>query len=189
MGLEIVKEEIVRNANEQENVLIAEAKKEADRIMKDLEKKVGELKEKNDTEVKERIDIMKKQESSSAELENKKILLETKKQIIESVFVEAQKKLESLDSKKRELYMKKLLENAKNDIEVAYVYCNKKDSNILKDFKTETVDIVGGLIAENKDKTIRVNYSFEEILQTIKENYLQNINKLLFNPGEKAQND
>lgn len=186
MGLEIVKEEIVRNASEQESALIAEAKKEADRIMKDMEKKVEELKEKNDAEVKEKIDIMKKQESASAELENKKILLETKKQVIESVFVKAQKKLEGMDSKKREAYIKKLLEKTKNDIEVAYIYCSKKDSGILKDFKTETADILGGLIAENNDKTIRVDYSFDDILQTIKENYLQNINKLLFNPKEKA---
>ena len=39
MGLETVKEEIVRNAKEQETTLIAEARKEASRIMKEAENK------------------------------------------------------------------------------------------------------------------------------------------------------
>ena len=180
MGLETVKEEIIRNAKEQETALIAEARKETSRIMKDAEKKIEELKEKSNAEFNKKVDVIKKQELASTELECKKILLETKKQVIESVFSEAREKVQGLDSKKREDYLKKLLEKAKNDIELANVYCNKKDIELLKDFNAESVDIIGGLIAENKDKTIRVNYSFETILQGIKENKLQTINKLLF---------
>ena len=117
---------------------------------------------------------------ASAELENKKMLLEAKKELIESVFIEVRKKLASLDDEKRESYIKKLLEKAENDIEVANVYCNKRDLEFLKDFNTEAVDITSGLIAENKDTTIRVDYSFETMLQSIKENELQSINKILF---------
>ena len=40
--------------------------------------------------------------------------------------------------------------------------------------------MTGGLIAENKDGTVRVDYSFDTMLQTIKENELQSINKVLF---------
>ena len=69
---------------------------------------------------------------------------------------------------------------AKNDIEVAKIYCNKKDLKVLKDFKAEAADITGGLIAENKEGTVRVDYSFDTMLQNIKENELQSINKVLF---------
>tara|TARA_Y100000310_G_scaffold318480_1_gene372610 strand:+ start:1988 stop:2560 length:573 start_codon:yes stop_codon:yes gene_type:complete len=180
MGLETVKEEIVRNAKEQETALIAEARKEANRIMKEVEKKIEDVKEKSNAEIKKKIDVIKKQELTSAELENKKMLLEAKKELIESVFIEVRKKLASLDDEKRESYIKKLLEKAENDIEVANVYCNKGDLEFLKDFNTEAVDITSGLIAENKDTTIRVDYSFETMLQSIKENELQSINKILF---------
>lgn len=180
MGLETVKEEILNSAKEQSNSLIAEARKEANSIMKEAEKKIEEMREKNESETKRMTEIIKKQESASADLENKKMLLEAKKQIIESVFIEARKKLESLDDKKREAYLKKLLEKAKNDIEIAYVYCNKKDSKFLKGFNVETVDVIGGLMAENREKTVRVDYSFETILEIIKENELQNISKTLF---------
>jgi predicted Zn-dependent peptidase len=111
---------------------------------------------------------------------SEKAFNEAKKQVIENAFNEVRKKLESLDDKKRETYIKKLLEKAKNDIEMAYVYCNKKDTKFLKGLNLEAINIIGGLIAENKEKTIRVDYSFETILQSIKENELQNINKILF---------
>jgi len=113
-------------------------------------------------------------------MESKKLLLEAKKKVVEGVFSDAIRKLETLDDKKREAYTDRLLEKAKKDIEIAHVYCNKKDSKLLKGFKLEPISIAGGLIAENKEKTIRVDYSFETILQGIKENEMQNINKVLF---------
>ncbi|MBI2650135.1 hypothetical protein HYX04_02360 [Candidatus Woesearchaeota archaeon] len=180
MGLEAVKDEILGNAKEQSNSIIAEARKEANRISREAEKKAEEMKEKSEAETKVMLDTIKRQELANAELESKKMLLEAKKELIDNVFLEASKKLEALDEKKREVYIKKLLEKAKNDIEAAHVYCNKKDAKFLKDFKVESANIIGGLMAENKEKTIRVDYSFETLLQSIKENELQNISKILF---------
>ena len=180
MGLEAVKEEILISAKEQSNSLIAEARKEANRVMKETEKKIEEMKEKSDAQTKKIIDIVKRQELASAELENKKILLEAKKQIIESVLAEAKKRIESMDDKKREAYMKKLLEKIKNDIEPEYFYCNKKDARFFKGFNVEPVGVIGGLIAENREKTIRVDYSFDTLLEAIDENELQRINQILF---------
>ena len=180
MGLETVKEEILSNAREQSNSITAEARKEAGGITREAERRMEEMKEKSEAETKKIIDMIKRQELANAELENKKMVLEAKKQIIESVFSEAAKKLEALDDEKREIYIKKLLEKAKKDIEIVHVYCNKKDAKFLKDFKVEAVNIIGGLLAENKEKTVRVDYSFEMMLQGIKENELQNINMVLF---------
>ncbi len=180
MGLEEVKEEIIRNAKEQEAALIAEARRGAGRIAKEAEKKIKEMEERIEAGIKKTADSIKKQEIASAEMENKKMLLDEKKNIIGAVFVDAKKRLQSLDDKKREAYIRKLLEKTINDIEVAYVYCNKKDVRFVKDLKALPADITGGLIAENKEKTVRVDYSFETMLQSIKENELQNISKLLF---------
>ena len=180
MGLEAVKEEILDNAKEKSNSLIADARKEANRIMKEMEKKVEEMRGKSEAETKRAFDLIEKQEFASAELENKKMTLDAKKQIIESVFAEAKKRIENLDDKKREACIEKLLHKAKKDIHIAHIYCNKKDAKFLKDHNAEPVDIIGGLIAENKDMTVRVDYSFETLLQNIKENELQNLSKVLF---------
>jgi len=180
MGLEAVKEEIIRSAKQQESALIAEARKEANRIMKEAEAKIEEMKARSEAGTKKATEAMKRQAMSSAGMEGSKMLLEAKKQVIESVFSEAKKRLEAIDDKKREELMKKLLEKAKKELEVAYAYCNKKDAKFLKGVGVETSPIIGGLIAENKEKTIRVDYSFDTLLETIKEKELQSINKLLF---------
>ena len=72
------------------------------------------------------------------------------------------------------------MEKAKDDIGGENLYCNKNDAKFMKDFNAEAIDIMGGLIAENKDGTVRVDYSFDTMLQNIKENELQSINKVLF---------
>ena len=180
MGLESVKEEILNNAKEQAASLIAEARKDANAMQKEAEKRVEEAKEKIETETKRMIDIIKKQEFASVESENKKMLLEAKKEVIESVFSQAKKTLESIDDKQRDKYIKKILERTKNEIEIAYIYCNKRDIKFLKGLNVEPVNIIGGLMAENREKNIRVDYSFETILQNIKDNELQNLSKILF---------
>tara|TARA_B100000315_G_C14363910_1_gene489716 strand:+ start:206 stop:751 length:546 start_codon:yes stop_codon:yes gene_type:complete len=180
MGLEAVKEEVIRNAQTHEESLIAEARAEAAKITKKAEEKLQKLREKSEAETKRTVDIIKRQELASADLENKKMLLEAKKQSIESVFAEVKKKLEKLGSKIRANYIKKLLEKAKNDIEVANIYCNEKDIKFVEGFKAESMDIIAGLIAENSDKTVRVDYSFDTMLESLKENELQSINKILF---------
>lgn len=180
MGLETVKEEILNSAMEQSSSIIADARKEASRLMKEAEKKVEEMKEKSETETKRTIEIIKRQELANAELENKKMLLEAKKEIIENVFSGAMEKLETLDDKKREAILKRLLEKAKGEIEIACIYCNIKDAKFLKGLNAEPIEITGGLIAENKENTIRIDYSFDTMLQAVKESELQNISKILF---------
>jgi len=180
MGLEAVKEEVLDNARQQSNAIIADARNESNRIAREAEKNIEEIKQHSEEETRKMLDTIKKQELASADLENKKMLLEAKKQVIDNVFAESKKRLESMEDKKREALIKKVLDKTKGDIEITYVYCNKKDLRFLKGFAIQPADIIGGLIAENKDKTIRVDYSFDTLLQIIKENELQNINKILF---------
>lgn len=180
MGLEAVKEEIIRSARQQESALVAEARKEANKIMKEAEAKTEEMKAISEADAKKAAEAMKRQALASGEMESRKLVLEAKKQVIENVFSEAKKRLEALDDRKREEFMKKLLEKAGKELEVAYIYYSKKDAKFVKGIGVEASPIIGGLIAENKERTIRVDYSFETMLEAIKEKELQNINKLLF---------
>ena len=180
MGLEAVKEEIIRNANEQESAILAEARKEANRILKEAEKRIAEIKEKTEAGTKKDIDSAKRQALASADMEGKKMILEAKKQAIDSAFAEARKKIEALDEKKRESYIKKLAEKAAKEIDIGKVYCSKSDLKFLRGMNAEPAAMTGGLIAENKEGTIRVDFSFETMLDMIKESEMHSINKLLF---------
>lgn len=180
MGLETVKEEVIRSAKEQESAILAEARKEASRIMKEAEARVKEMEEAGEAKSKKAIEAAKKQALASAEIESKKMILETKKQAIDRVFEEVKKSLDSMDEKKREAIIKNLLEKAGKELDVSFVYCNKGDSKFLKGVKTENISTLGGIISENNEKTIRVDYTFETSLESIKESEMQNINRLLF---------
>ncbi|MEK6983669.1 MAG: V-type ATP synthase subunit E family protein [Nanoarchaeota archaeon] len=181
MGLEAVKEEIIRSAKQQESAMLAEARKESNRILKEAEAKIEELRAKSDAETKKTIEVIKKQTTAASNMESKKMLLEAKKEVIEMIFAEVKKRLETLDDKKREWYIKRLIDKARNELEIALVYCNKKSAKFVKEFTAEPIDIAGGLIAENKEGTIRLDYSFETMLESIRDSELQSVNKLLFN--------
>lgn len=180
MGLEVIKGEILSSAKLQANSLIAKARESAENLMKETENKVEDIKKKSNKETEKVIDTLKRQETASADLEIKKMILEARKKIIESVFVESEKVLEKLDDKKRGLYIEKLLEKLKKELEPEYFYCNKKDAKFLKGTNIKISEMLGGFIAENKDKTVIVDYSFETILKNIKDSQLQELNKLLF---------
>ena len=160
--------------------MLAEARKEANRIMKEAESKIAEMKAGSEADTKKLIEAMKRQALASAEMESKKMVLEAKKQVIENAFSEAKKRLEALDDRKREELMKKLLEKTKKELEVAYLYCHKRDVKFAKGISAEASQVIGGLIAENNERNIRADYSFDALLETIKEKELQSISKLLF---------
>ena len=107
-------------------------------------------------------------------------VLKSKKAVIDEVFAQVTKALENLDLKKRESLLKKLQSKVEQELGGATIYCNKKDAKILKGAKPYESEILGGIIAENQSSTIRVDYSFETMLETIRESEMQNINRVLF---------
>jgi V/A-type H+/Na+-transporting ATPase subunit E len=180
MGLETVKEEIIRSAKAEEKAILAGAKKESNKIKNDTEKKIEEYEKLSEKEADREIEVIKGQFHATAELENRKQILEAKKQVIEEVFSAVKKNLSSLDNKTRESYLKTLIAKAKRELKVSFVYCNASDAGFFKEFETQASDMIGGLKAENKEKTIRVDYSYETILESIQESELAEINRILF---------
>jgi len=180
MGLEELKEEILNNARNDSNRIIEEAKKEAEQIMTKSRERIDEYKKKLEEDKKKLTENLEKMKTAQARSEAKKLILDKKKEIIDGVFEKAKQKLNTLNGSKREEYTQKLIEKAKNEMEIATVYCNKKDRKFLQDFNCEETDILGGVIVEKEDKSVRIDYSFETLLGNIKESSLQEIAKLLF---------
>ncbi len=180
MGLEEVKEEILNSARNNSSDVIEEAKKEAQQIIIKAKTRVNEYKKKLEDDKSKLIENLEKMKVAQARSEAKKLVLEKKKEIIEGVFEQIKQKLAALNDSERKKYIQKLIEKAKDEIEIATVYCNKKDKRLLQDFKCEEASIIGGIMVENKNKSVRVDYSFETLLSNIKESSLQEIAKILF---------
>src|SRR3989338_5223214 len=174
MSLVTVKEEILGSAQEQAKQFLAEARKEANRVSKEAEKKLDEFREKSDAAAKKSIETIKRQEIAAGELESKKMLLETKKQVIDAAFAEAKKQIENFGDKAREAMLKKLFEKTQKEIDIATVYCSKKDAKFFREMNTIPTEMLGGFIAENREKTIRVDCSFDSLIQLVRDNEMQN---------------
>lgn len=180
MGLEEVKEEILNSARNDTNKIIEEAKIEAQQILAKATKRISDYNNKLKEDKKKLIENLEKMKIAQARSEAKKLILDKKKEIIDDVFEKAKQKLASLSETKRGEYIQKLIEKAKNEMETATVYCNKKDKQFIGDFNYQETDIIGGVIVENQDGSVRIDYSFETMLNNVKEASLQKISKILF---------
>jgi len=76
--------------------------------------------------------------------------------------------------------LKNLLEKAKRETDVKYIYCSKEEKPLIKANNVTTVDISGGIIVENSDKTIRIDYSYETIMENIYDKIMQDVAETLF---------
>src|SRR3989338_8692188 len=121
MGLETVKEEIIRNARKQEEALLAEAREQAAKIISEAEKNAEESRERSEAEAKKIIEVAKRQDAASADLEAKKLALGAKKSAVNRVFEEASESLKKLEAKKKELLLKQLLEKAGREIDLGTI--------------------------------------------------------------------
>ena len=186
MGLEKVKQELLNRAREEAGVIAQQARDEAKLIEKSAEKQVKERERVLEEEMERVVELMRRKELASAELELQKKSLGTKNEAIEAVFSEVNRKLKGLGDKSRESHIKSLLGIAMKELDVAVVRCNSRDvrfvssngNSKLKVFASD--DISGGIIAESGDGKLRVDYSYDTILEQVKSKVLVNVAKILF---------
>ncbi len=176
MGLEEVKKEILDNARKQAKKIIDEAEAEKKEILKSANKNISNIKAQFDKDAVSNIQqykLMSRAEIGSIE---KKSKLNLEKELIKEVFDRTKDKLKKSTGKKREELFKALIVNTK--FRYSKAYCAKQDAKLLRN--SENVDIIGGVILENKEGNIRLDLSYETLLESIKQDYLSEIAKILF---------
>lgn len=180
MTLEEVKKELLRKAREDAQKIIREGEREKKNIFEKINEKVKKRKEIIDKDTRDLKETLEKKEIATTELNAAKALLEEKKKKIDEVFNKVKEKLASQSKSERKQIIDKLLKKSSEEIDIARIYCNENDKSFINSNKYIKSDISGGLIAENNDKSIRVDYSYEVLLNTIKEEKLSEISKILF---------
>ncbi len=180
MTLEEVKKQLLRKARYYAKKIIREREIEKKKIFDKVNEKVGKKKEIIEKDIRDLKETLEKKEISSTELNAAKALLGEKKKQIDEVFEKVKEKLLNQGKSEKKNIIDKLLKKSSEEVEVARIYCNEKDKSLVNSGKYVKADILGGLIAENNDKTIRVDYSYDVLLNTIKEEKLSEISKILF---------
>ncbi|MDD1769875.1 MAG: hypothetical protein LUO79_02205 [Methanomassiliicoccales archaeon] len=166
-------DQIIQTAEKEKGAVIGEARLKAESARKEREKQLGEA-----------VRRLRQQESSSAELEAKRVVLNARKDVLDVVFQDALEKLSKLsDAEKSRLYSR-ILSKAIEVIPNPRVYCPKGEARLLSGVpglgQVQEMDMGPGVILESGDGMVRLDYRFRTILEGIWEKELRNVSNVLF---------
>ena len=180
MGLDEVKNEILEKAKKEAKSIIDSAEKEASKITADAKSKAKDFLKFANDEIEKDLQTAERKEIAKANFEVKKQMLDKKQELISKVYDDALEQIKKLDSKKNGQFFGRLLEKSSNQIEVSILYLNKNDKDLAKDYSWFNANIIGGVVAENKEKTVKVDFSYDSILQSAKSKTMSDVVGILF---------
>ncbi|AEH61321.1 H+transporting two-sector ATPase E subunit [Methanosalsum zhilinae DSM 4017] len=182
MGLEPVINDIMDASNKEVNRINSEADREVARILDEARQTAKKLRGDRLVKVEEDIENLRKQELSSAKLDVKRIILNVKKEMPDEVYDKALNSLSQLPPSKNEEYLKTILKGEEKN--GTKVYSNKDSETLVKKLTSleyaGNIDCIGGVIIENEDGTVRLDYTYESILKEVNERSLKEISDILF---------
>jgi V/A-type H+-transporting ATPase subunit E len=191
MSLETVAEDIRDEARERAEEIIAQAESEADEIVDQAETEADEIVDQAETEAEREIDQEREQRLSSAKLEAKQLRLEARRDALADVESAAEDAIADLEGETREELTRALVESAAAefaDADSVQVYARADDEalveSILADYDGWEVageyDCLGGVVVESEASRVRVNNTFDSVLDDVWENELKEVSARLF---------
>lgn len=191
MSKELIIEKILSDAKAKADEIIASAKQKADKILKDAKAGLDNDYEKSVQEAKALVPELLRRKLSVAELESKKILLNSKQKVLEKVFAGAVEDIRALSNEKYLEYIEKmLLANAEDGDEVIVAESDKKivtrdfiekvakQKGIKLKLKSEYGSFIGGLILVSR--CCSKNMTLELELALLREEKEAKIARMIF---------
>jgi len=179
-----VVEEILRRGEAKKQEIIRHGEQERDEQIKQVDKRIVDERQKAEKRTVSLISQMEQQELSSAELESKKAMLSAQRQVMEDLKQQVLHELENYPADKRKKLYSKLVSKAKKDLGECFVYSNKDDKSLLQLPSSMTfagaIECRGGLVFESKDRSFRLDYRFESMLDEVWNKDIQEIYAKLF---------
>jgi V/A-type H+-transporting ATPase subunit E len=191
MSLETVVEDIRETARERADEVLAEADEEADRLISQAEAEAEAIVEEAETEVDRQIAREREQQRSSANLEAKQARLEARREQLAAVHDAAEAAVADIEGETREELTRALLEAAApefDEVDAVDVYGAPDDSELLESILADydgfehagTVDCLGGVVVESEASRLRVDNTFDSVLEAVWEDELREISNRLF---------
>jgi V/A-type H+-transporting ATPase subunit E len=184
MGLEKVIQDILRRGNAKKHEILSLGEKEREDQIRAAEEKAREESVKASARVETLLSQMEQQELSSAELEAKRVLLEAERKVMEELKEQVLDDLSNYPADRRKKMYARLVDNAKKEFVGCRVYSNKADRSLLQLPPGMTfggvIESKGGLVFESEDKTVRLDFRFESILDDLWYAKMREIHAKLF---------
>jgi len=191
MSLETVAEDIRDEARARAEEIREEGEERAEEIIADAEADAEEIREEREAEVEREITQRREQAISSAKLEAKQARLEARRDALEDVREEVETAIADIDGERRRSLTATLLDEAAEEFgtnESVSVYGRADDQELLEDLLEEydgfsvagEHDCLGGVVVESEESRVRVNNTFDSILETVWEDNLKELSNRLF---------
>lgn len=191
MSLDSVTEDIKEQARARAEEIRSDAEEQADEIIQEAEQEAERIRQQKEREVERQIEQEREQRLSSGNLEAKQTRLATRRQLLEKVREQVEAALVDLDEETREQLTRELLDAARTafeDVEVAEVYGRSDDEELLTSILEEydgfeyggEIDCLGGVVVESDASRVRINNTFDSVLEDVWQESLREISDELF---------
>jgi len=190
MSLDTVVEDVRDEARARAAEIREAADAEADEIIAEAEADAERIREERLAEVDRQIDQEREQTLSSAKLEAKQERLGARRDVLEDVYDDVEAAIASLDDDRRRELTETLLDASLaefDDDEAVAVYTRAEDVELLEELVADRnaqvdgeIDCLGGVVAESDTSRVRVNNTFDSILDAVWDDELKHISERLF---------
>ncbi|QCC51517.1 V-type ATP synthase subunit E [Halapricum salinum] len=191
MSLDSVTEDIREQARARAEEIRSEGEAEAEEIISEAEAEAEEIHEQREREVERQIEQERDQRLSSANLEAKQKRLATRRELLQQVRDDVEAALVDLDGDTREELTRELLAAAATEFEDAdtvEVYGRADDQDLIESILSEyenfeyggETDCLGGVVVESDASRVRVDNTFDSVLEDVWQESLREISADLF---------
>ncbi|WP_318567344.1 V-type ATP synthase subunit E [Salinigranum marinum] len=192
MSLDTVVEDIRDEARARAEEIRAEGQERADEIIAEAEADAEAIVEEREQAVERQIAQEREQAVSGAKLEAKQERLEARRDALQSVRQQVETELGGLSGDTREELTRTLLEASATEFDEGsevVVRGRAADEALLEEIIAEhdgfslgdePVDCLGGVVVESETSRVRVDNTFDSLLDTVWENNLKDVSGILF---------
>ncbi|MFB6227090.1 MAG: V-type ATP synthase subunit E [Halobacteriales archaeon] len=193
MSLDTVVEDVREEARARAEEIREEARADAEEIREEARADAEAIIEEAETEVEREIERERDQKLSSANLEAKQERLEARRDQLRSVREDVEARIADISGERRRELTAALLDSAATefedeDVDDIEVYSLDEDRELIQDLLTAYPgfsyagehDCLGGVVVESEASRLRVNNTFDSVLEDIWETNLKEISERLF---------
>lgn len=191
MSLDTVVEDIREEARARAEEIRGEGEDRADEIVAEAEAEAERIREEREASVERQIAQEREQALSSAKLEAKQERLEARRDALQSVRDEVEAAIAALEGERREELTRELLDQAAAEFggdETVSIYGRAEDEELLTRILSEYEgwsyagerDCLGGVVVESEESRVRVNNTFDSVLEGVWEDNLKELSDRLF---------
>ncbi|WP_121741676.1 V-type ATP synthase subunit E [Natronorubrum halophilum] len=191
MSLDTVVEDIREEAHARAEDIRAEGEARAEEIESAAEEDAEEIVTDAEQAAEREIEQLREQRLSSAKLEAKQKRLEARRDVLGDVREQVEDELAALEGDTRAELTRDLLDAASDEFDAdddVSVYGRDGDEELISSILTEydgyeyagEYDCLGGVVVESEQSRVRVNNTFDSVLEDVWEDNLRTISNQLF---------